>query len=52
MDFKGSFNSYVGNDQHPKGKELHLTVKTPAAPRAPMEYERKSLIIPRRPLWF
>lgn len=52
MDFKDSFNSFTNKKQRSEDKKVNLSSKTPAAPRAPMEYERRNLIIPRRPLWF
>lgn len=52
MDFKDTFNSYVAKKQRPEDAKTRLPLKTPVAPRAPMEYERRSLIIPCRPLWF
>lgn len=56
VDIHDSFNSYMVNaasrPQSPNNGKAQPPTKTPAAPRAPMEYERRSLIILRRPLWY
>ena len=56
MDIHDSFNSYMVNaasrPQSPNNGKALPPTKTPAAPRAPMEYERRRLIILRRPLWY
>jgi hypothetical protein len=54
MDFYDSYSSKLSACQ-PKRTEpqkSQTAMKAPAAPRAPMEYERRVPLIPRRPLWF
>ena len=56
MDIHDSFNSYMVNaasrPQSPNNGKALPPTKPPPAPTAPQEYERRFLIILRRPLWY